>query len=192
MHYTGATLLTRLLERQGIALIPGIPGGAILPFYDALHGSTIEHILARHEQGAGFIAQGMARVTGRAAACVATSGPGATNLLTALADARMDSVPLVAITGQVSQNLIGTDAFQEVDTYGLTVPITKHNFLVRSPAELLETVPLAFQIAESGRPGPVLIDLPKDVQTASIDIDESAWPEPGRRLPSPPCPDAPI
>lgn len=192
MHYTGATLLTQLLERQVIALIPGIPGGAILPFYDALHGSTIEHILARHEQGAGFIAQGMARVTGRAAACVATSGPGATNLLTALADARMDSVPLVAITGQVPQNLIGTDAFQEVDTYGLTVPITKHNFLVRSPAELLEIVPLAFQIAESGRPGPVLIDLPKDVQTASIDIDESAWPEPGRRLPSPPCPDAPI
>lgn len=192
MHYTGATLLTRLLERQGIALMPGIPGGAILPFYDALHGSTIEHILARHEQGAGFIAQGMARVTGRAAACVATSGPGATNLLTALADARMDSVPLVAITGQVSQSLIGTDAFQEVDTYGLTVPITKHNFLVRSPAELLEIVPLAFRIAESGRPGPVLIDLPKDVQTASIDIDESAWPEPGRRLSLPPCPDARI
>lgn len=190
MHYTGATLLTRLLERQGIALMPGIPGGAILPFYDALHGSAIEHVLARHEQGAGFIAQGMARVTGRAAACVATSGPGATNLLTAIADARMDSVPLVAITGQVPQSLIGTDAFQEVDTYGLTVPITKHNFLVRSPAELLEIVPLAFQIAESGRPGPVLIDLPKDVQTASIDIDESAWPEPGRRLPSPPCPDA--
>ena len=187
MQYTGATLLTRLLERQGIALLPGIPGGAILPFYDALHGSTIIHILARHEQGAGFIAQGMARVSGRAAVCVATSGPGATNLLTAIADARMDSVPLVAITGQVPQSLIGTDAFQEVDTYGLTVPITKHNFLVRSPAELLEIVPLAFQIAESGRPGPVLIDLPKDVQNATIEIADDAWPEPGRRLPTPAC-----
>ncbi len=129
----------------------------------------------------------MARVTGRAAVCVATSGPGATNLLTAIADARMDSVPLVAITGQVPQSLIGTDAFQEVDTYGLTVPITKHNFLVRSPAELLEIVPLAFQIAESGRPGPVLIDLPKDVQNATIEIADDAWPEPGRRLPTPAC-----
>ena len=189
MHYTGATLLTRLLERQGIQLLSGIPGGAILPFYDALHGSGLTHILARHEQGAGFIAQGMARATGRAAVCVATSGPGATNLLTAIADARMDSVPLVAITGQVPQALIGTDAFQEVDTYGLTVPITKHNFLVRSPAELLEAVPLAFQIAESGRPGPVLIDLPKDVQNAAIEVADADLPAPGRRLPVPACPD---
>ncbi|WP_043587459.1 biosynthetic-type acetolactate synthase large subunit [Geminisphaera colitermitum] len=192
-HYTGATLLTRLLERQGIAHLPGIPGGAILPFYDALHDSpAIRHILARHEQGAGFIAQGMARVTGRAAACVATSGPGATNLLTAIADAHLDSIPLVALTGQVPQTLIGTDAFQEVDTYGLTVPITKHNFLVRTPAELLEIVPLAFEIAESGRPGPVLIDLPKDVQTASLPfaLSDADLPTPGMRAPSPPCPDA--
>ena len=113
MNITGADLLRTLLERQGIRTLAGIPGGANLPFYDALHGSAIRHILTRHEQGAGFIAQGMARVTGRAGVCLATSGPGATNLLTAIADARLDSVPLVAITGQVSQALIGTDAFQE-------------------------------------------------------------------------------
>ena len=187
MKITGANLLRTLLERQGIRTIAGIPGGAILPFYDALHRSSIRHILTRHEQGAGFIAQGMARVTGKAAVCVATSGPGATNLLTAIADARLDSVPLVAITGQVSQSLIGTDAFQEVDTYGLTLPVTKHNFLVRRPAELLEVVPLAFQLAESGRPGPVAIDVPKDVQNAAIDVDN--WPEPGRPTPTPPCSD---
>jgi len=190
MKTTGANLLRILLERQGIRTLPGIPGGAILPFYDALHGSAIRHVLARHEQGAGFIAQGMARVTGRAAACLATSGPGATNLLTAIADARLDSIPLVAITGQVSQPLIGTDAFQEVDTYGLTLPITKHNFLVRSAAELLEVVPLAFQLAESGRPGPVAIDVPKDVQNATIEV--GALPEPGKRQPLAPCPDEPI
>jgi acetolactate synthase-1/2/3 large subunit len=187
MKITGANLLRTLLERQGIRTIAGIPGGAILPFYDALHRSRIRHILARHEQGAGFIAQGMARVTGKAAVCLATSGPGATNLLTAIADARLDSVPLVAITGQVSQPLIGTDAFQEVDTYGLTLPITKHNFLVRDAAELLETVPLAFQLAESGRPGPVAIDVPKDVQNATIDLD--GFPEPGRPMPTPRCSD---
>ena len=187
MKITGATLLRILLERQGIRIIAGIPGGAILPFYDALHRSPIRHILTRHEQGAGFIAQGMARVTGKAAVCLATSGPGATNLLTAIADARLDSVPLVAITGQVAQALIGTDAFQEVDTYGLTLPITKHNVLVREPAELLELVPLAFQLAESGRPGPVAIDVPKDVQNATIDVRD--WPEPGRPLPTPRCSD---
>jgi acetolactate synthase-1/2/3 large subunit len=188
MKITGAKLLRILLERQGIRTIAGIPGGAILPFYDALHQSRIRHILTRHEQGAGFIAQGMARVTGKAAVCLATSGPGATNLLTAIADARLDSVPLVAITGQVSQALIGTDAFQEVDTYGLTLPVTKHNFLVRDPAELLEIVPLAFQLAESGRPGPVAVDVPKDVQNATIDVRD--WPEPGGPTPAPACPDA--
>jgi acetolactate synthase I/II/III large subunit len=187
MKITGAHLLRILLERQGIRTIAGIPGGAILPFYDALHRSAIRHVLTRHEQGAGFIAQGMARVTGKAAVCLATSGPGATNLLTAIADARLDSVPLVAITGQVSQALIGTDAFQEVDTYGLTLPVTKHNFLVRHPAELLEVVPQAFQLAESGRPGPVAIDVPKDVQNATTDV--LAWPEPGGPAPVPPCPD---
>ena len=140
-------------------------------------------MLARHEQGAGFMAQGMARVTGRPAVCIATSGPGATNLLTAIADAKLDSIPLVAITGQVPRALIGTDAFQEVDTYGLSIPITKHNFLVSSAEELLRVIPRAFAIAASGRPGPVLVDIPKDVQMEFLDIAE--WPEPGAALPSP-------
>jgi acetolactate synthase I/II/III large subunit len=180
---TGAQILRTLLERQGIATLAGIPGGAILPFYDALHDGPIRHVLARHEQGAGFIAQGMARVTGRAAVCLATSGPGATNLVTAIADARLDSIPLVAITAQVPQPLIGTDAFQEVDTYGLTVPITKHNFLVRSAEELLATIPLAFTLAESGRPGPVAVDIPKDVLNARLAVDR--WPAPGGRTATP-------
>lgn len=192
MKTNGANLLRILLERQGIDTIAGIPGGAILPFYDALHRSRIRHVLARHEQGAGFIAQGMARVSGRAAVALATSGPGATNLITAIADARLDSIPLVAITGQVPQALIGTDAFQEVDAYGLTLPITKHNFLVRSAAELLEVVPLAFTLAESGRPGPVAIDVPKDVQNALIEFDEDALPAPGGRAAIAPCAEAAI
>ncbi|MBI5693347.1 MAG: biosynthetic-type acetolactate synthase large subunit [Verrucomicrobia bacterium] len=190
MKSSGAQILRHLLERQGITTLAGIPGGAILPFYDALHDSGIRHILARHEQGAGFIAQGMARATGRAAVCVATSGPGATNLLTAIADARLDSIPLVAITGQVPCALIGTDAFQEVDTYGLTLPITKHNFLVRSAAELLDIVPLAFELAQSGRPGPVAIDVPKDVLQAELTV--ARWPEPGRPIPPARCPDPAI
>lgn len=177
MKYNGATILRILLERQGIKILSGIPGGPILPFYDALHGSMIQHVLARHEQGGGFIAQGMARSTGRAAVCLATSGPGATNLVTAIADANLDSIPLVAITAQVPQSLIGTDAFQEVDMYGLTVPITKHNFLVRSLAELLEVIPKAFTIAQSGRPGPVSVDIPKDVLTATMEV--TRWPAPG-------------
>lgn len=185
---TGSQIAVRLLERQGIRWIPGIPGGAILPFYDALSRSkSIRHVLARHEQGAGFMAQGAARATGETAACVATSGPGATNLLTAIADARLDSIPLVAITGQVATSMIGTDAFQEVDTYGLTVPITKHNFLVGSAGELLQVIPQAFRLAASGRPGPVLVDIPKDVQNERIEVGE--WPEPGRRDP-PPAADA--
>jgi len=179
----GAELTIRLLERQGITTIAGIPGGCNLPLYDALRASGIRHVLARHEQGAGFIAQGMARVTGEPAVCFGTSGPGATNLLTAIADAKLDSIPLVAITGQVPRAMIGTDAFQEIDTYGLTVPITKHNFLVRSAAELLDVVPDAFRIAASGRPGPVVIDIPKDVQNETIAID--ALPEPGRPDPAP-------
>ena len=180
----GAQITIRLLERQGIRIVAGIPGGAALPLYDALGQSTlIRHVLARHEQGAGFMAQGMARVTGRPAVCIATSGPGATNLLTAIADAKLDSIPLVAITGQVPRALIGTDAFQEVDTYGLSIPITKHNFLVSSAEELLRVIPRAFAIAASGRPGPVLVDIPKDVQMEFLDIAE--WPEPGAALPSP-------
>ncbi|NOX97560.1 MAG: acetolactate synthase large subunit, partial [Nitrospirae bacterium] len=179
MKYSGAEIIIKLLERQGIATVAGIPGGANLPIYDRLYESSIEHILVRHEQGAGFIAQGMARATGKAAVCFATSGPGATNLLTAIADAKLDSIPVIAITGQVPTSYLGTDAFQEVDTYGLTLPITKHNFLVRSAKELLTVIPEAFKIAESGRPGPVAIDIPKDVQLAEIEI--GAWPEPGRR-----------
>ena len=180
---TGAQITVRLLERQGIRTVAGIPGGAILPIYDALgQSSAIHHVLARHEQGAGFMAQGMARVSGLPAVCLASSGPGATNLLTAIADAKLDSIPLVAITGQVPRAMIGTDAFQEVDTYGLSIPITKHNFLVTSAEELLEVIPRAFQIAASGRPGPVLIDIPKDVQTQAIEISE--WPAPGTALPS--------
>ncbi|MGE5493141.1 MAG: acetolactate synthase large subunit [Actinomycetota bacterium] len=181
---TGAQIVVRLLERQGIRTVAGIPGGAILPLYDALaRSSTIRHVLARHEQGAGFMAQGMARVSGEPAVCLASSGPGATNLLTALADAKLDSIPLVAITGQVPRSMIGTDAFQEVDTYGLSVPITKHNFLVSSAEELLEVIPRAFEIAASGRPGPVLVDIPKDVQNQAIEIAE--WPAPGAPLPAP-------
>jgi acetolactate synthase-1/2/3 large subunit len=180
---TGAELVVRLLERQGVTRVTGIPGGAILPIYDALSASTrIEHVLARHEQGAGFIAQGMARASGVTAVCMASSGPGATNLVTAVADARLDSIPLVVITAQVPQAMIGTDAFQEVDTYGLGVPITKHNFLVGSAEELLEVIPRAFRIAASGRPGPVWIDIPKDVQTAAIEIRN--WPEPGGARPA--------
>lgn len=174
---TGAECTVRLLERQGITTISGIPGGANLPLYDALSRSEkITHILARHEQGAGFIAQGMARATGKPAVCLATSGPGATNIVTAIADAKLDSVPLVCITGQVPTPLIGTDAFQEVDTYGMTIPITKHNFLVRSAKELLTVIPEAFRIAASGRPGPVLVDIPRDVQLEQIAID--AFPAP--------------
>ncbi len=180
---TGAQITVRLLERQGIRIVTGYPGGAILPIYDALSQSQkIHHVLARHEQGAGFIAQGMARATGEVAVCMASSGPGATNLLTAIADAKLDSIPVVAITGQVPQAMIGTDAFQEVDTYGLTIPITKHNFLVSSAEELLEVIPRAFEIAASGRPGPVLIDIPKDVQAQTIEVTE--WPQPaGRQMP---------
>jgi acetolactate synthase-1/2/3 large subunit len=178
MKTTGARLLTALLERQGITIVAGIPGGANLPLYDALGQSRIRHVLARHEQGAGFIAQGMARATGLPAVCFGTSGPGATNLLTAIADARLDSIPLVAVTGQVPLAMIGTDAFQEIDTYGLTIPITKHNYLVRSAAELLAVVPDAFRVATSGRPGPVVIDVPKDVQSATIDVGD--LPAPGR------------
>ena len=181
---TGSQIVVRLLERQGIRRIPGIPGGAILPFYDALSQSTlIEHVLARHEQGAGFMAQGAARATGDVAVCLATSGPGATNLLTAIADAKLDSIPMVAITGQVPTSMIGTDAFQEVDTYGLSIPITKHNFLVGSARELLDVIPRAFRLAASGRPGPVLVDIPKDVQNERIEVSE--WPEPGRPDPAP-------
>ncbi|HEW9971843.1 TPA: acetolactate synthase large subunit [Enterobacter cloacae] len=183
-RFTGAQLIVHLLERQGITTVAGIPGGTVLPLYDALSQSTqIRHVLARHEQGAGFIAQGMARRQGKPAVCMACSGPGATNLVTAIADARLDSIPLICITGQVPSSMIGTDAFQEVDTYGISIPITKHNYLVRDIAELPQVISDAFRIAQSGRPGPVWIDIPKDVQTAEIEID--VLPEPGERAPAP-------
>ncbi len=170
---TGAQLIVQMLEHHGITTVSGIPGGTVLPLYNALSQSKkIRHILARHEQGAGFMAQGMARTQGKAAVCLACSGPGATNLVTAIADARLDSIPLVCITGQVPKSMIGTDAFQEVDTYGISIPITKHNYLVRDIAELPQVICDAFRIAESGRPGPVWIDIPKDIQTAEIDISE--------------------
>ena len=181
INLTGAELTIALLERQGITQVAGIPGGTNLPLYDALSRSAIRHILARHEQGAGFIAQGMARATGRPAVCFATSGPGATNVLTALADAKLDSIPVVCITGQVALPLIGSDAFQEVDIYGMSLPVTKHNFLVRSVDELLTVIPEAFRIASSGRPGPVLVDIPKDVQQDRCEFH--LWPEPGRPEP---------
>ncbi len=174
---TGAELTIALLERQGITQIAGIPGGTNLPLYDALSGSPIRHVLARHEQGAGFIAQGMARATGKPAVAFATSGPGATNLLTALADAMLDSVPLVCITGQVPQALIGTNAFQEVDICAMSRPVTKANYLVSSAEQLLQLIPEAFALAASGRPGPVLIDIPKDVQMQGVEF--AAWPSPG-------------
>ncbi len=181
---TGAQLTISLLERQGVRTIAGIPGGANLPLYDALSRSTrIRHVLARHEQGAGFAAQGMARVTGKPAVCFATSGPGATNILTAIADAKLDSVPVVCITGQVPRAMIGTDAFQEVDTYGMSIPVTKHNFLVRQASDLLRIIPEAFSIAASGRPGPVLIDIPRDVQLETAVFE--SWPEPGGSEPAP-------
>ena len=183
-RFTGAELIVHLLERQGITMVTGIPGGTVLPLYDALSQSKkIRHILARHEQGAGFIAQGMARTAGKPAVCMACSGPGATNLVTAIADARLDSIPLVCITGQVASSLIGTDAFQEVDTYGISIPITKHNYLVRNITELPQVIADAFRIAQSGRPGPVWIDIPKDVQTAEIELNK--LPEPGDRAPTP-------
>ena len=159
---TGATSLVKSLEAAGVDVMFGIPGGAILPAYDPIFDSTIRHILVRHEQGAGHAATGNAQVTGRAGVCIATSGPGATNLVTPLADAAMDSVPMVAITGQVPSLAIGTDAFQEADIRGITMPFTKHNFLVTNPDDIPRVIAQAFHIATTGRPGPVLVDIAKD------------------------------
>src|SRR6202035_5869669 len=161
---TGAQAVVLALERVGVDVVFGIPGGAVLPAYDPLLDSKqIRHILVRHEQGAGHAATGYAQATGRTGVCMATSGPAATNLVTPLADAYMDSVPIVAITGQVAQPLIGTDGFQEADICGITLPITKHNFLVTDPAEIPRAIAEAFHLASTGRPGPVLVDIPKDV-----------------------------
>jgi acetolactate synthase-1/2/3 large subunit len=161
---TGAQALVRSLEEVGADIVFGIPGGAILPAYDPLFDSTrVRHVLVRHEQGAGHAAEGYAQASGKVGVCMATSGPGATNLVTPIADAYMDSVPIVAITGQVGRAMIGTDAFQEADISGITLPITKHNFLVQDPGNIAQAIAEAFHIASTGRPGPVLVDLPKDV-----------------------------
>jgi acetolactate synthase-1/2/3 large subunit len=160
---TGSQAVVRSLEELGVDDVFGLPGGAILPTYDPLMDSTkINHILVRHEQGAGHAAQGYAMVTGKAGVCIATSGPGATNLVTAIADAHMDSVPMVAITGQVATSVIGSDAFQEADIVGITMPITKHSYLVTNPEDIPRVLAEAFHIATTGRPGPVLVDIPKD------------------------------
>ncbi|MBA3021118.1 MAG: acetolactate synthase large subunit [Actinobacteria bacterium] len=171
---TGAQSLVKSLERMGVEVIFGIPGGSILPAYDPLFDSKIRHILVRHEQGAGHAAEGYAQATGRVGVCIATSGPGATNLVTAIADAYMDSVPMVAITGQVASKAIGTDAFQEADIRGITFPITKHSFLITDPAEIPHAIAAAFHLAKTGRPGPVLVDIAKDALAGPT---EYVWPE---------------
>lgn len=169
---TGAQWIVKSLKQQGVQTVFGYPGGQIMPLYDALYDGGLAHVLCRHEQGAAMAAIGYARSTGKTGVCIATSGPGATNLLTGLADAFVDSVPLVAITGQVPTNLIGTDAFQEVDILGMSLACTKHSFLVEDPKSLPDIIEQAFLIASSGRPGPVLIDVPKDIQLAQEDYEK--------------------
>jgi acetolactate synthase-1/2/3 large subunit len=178
---TGSEILWATLAGEGVTTVFGYPGGAILPIYDALRKFPIHHVLVRHEQGAAHMADGYARASGRVGVCMATSGPGATNLVTGIATAMLDSIPLIAITGQVSSKVLGSDAFQEVDITGITLPITKHNFLVTRAEDLAKTVRLAFQIATSGRPGPVLIDITKDAQQAIAAYSfEAAAPSPAR------------
>jgi acetolactate synthase-1/2/3 large subunit len=182
---TGAEILWATLAGEGVTTVFGYPGGAILPIYDALRKfPSIHHILVRHEQGASHMADGYARASGQVGVCMATSGPGATNLVTGLATAMLDSIPMVAITGQVSSKVLGSDAFQEVDITGITLPVTKHNFLVTRPEEIAATVREAFQIARSGRPGPVLVDITKDAQQGSTVFDfEMSKPRPARPHP---------
>lgn len=177
----GAELVLKVLQQQGVDTIFGYPGGAIMPIYDAIYHSTVKHYLCRHEQGGAFSAIGYARASGKVGVCLATSGPGATNLITSLADALLDSVPLVAITGQVSQAVMGSDAFQEVDVLGLSLSVTKHSFMVRNVKDLANTLFEAFRLAQSGRPGPVLVDIPKDIQLAAA--VEPEWPDyPAHRI----------
>ncbi|HSB74321.1 MAG TPA: thiamine pyrophosphate-binding protein, partial [Terriglobales bacterium] len=188
---TGAEILWKCLEREGVQHVFGYPGGAILPAYDALRHSSIHHVLVRHEQGATHMADGYARASGGVGVAIATSGPGATNMVTGIATAMMDSSPIVCITGQVGSKLIGSDAFQETDITGITLPITKHNYLVTHAEEVARTIREAFYIAKSGRPGPVLIDVTKDAQQSSCVFDwESAAPQlPGYRPDLSPKPD---
>jgi len=171
---TGAEILWATLVGEGVTTVFGYPGGAILPIYDALRKFPVHHVLVRHEQGAAHMADGYARASGRVGVCMATSGPGATNLVTGIATAMLDSIPVVAITGQVSSKVLGSDAFQEVDITGITLPITKHNFLVTRAEEIAPAVRLAFELARSGRPGPVLVDITKDAQQASAPYDFAA------------------
>src|SRR5579862_604852 len=166
----GADIVLQCLRAEGVDLVFGYPGGAIMPLYDALDGSGVRHVLTRHEQGAVFAAEGYARVTGKVGVAMATSGPGATNLVTGIADAKMDSVPLVCITGQVRSHLIGSDAFQETDVFGMTLSLTKWNRLVRSIEEIPSVIAEGFYWARSGRPGPVVIDIPLDMMKASIEF----------------------
>lgn len=187
MRMLGSDAILRSLEAEGVDVVFGIPGGAILPTYDAFaRGTTVRHVLARHEQGAGHMAEGYARASGRVGVTIATSGPGATNLVTPIADAWMDSTPLVCITGQVRSSLIGTDAFQETDATGITLPIVKHSWLVQEPEELAGVMKAAFHVARTGRPGPVHVDVAKDVQEAELDfrypdeVDLPGWRPPSR------------
>ena len=190
MQMTGAQALIKSLEMEGTEVMFGLPGGAILPVYDPLLESTIRHILVRHEQGAGHMAEGYAHATGRPGVAMVTSGPAATNIVTPLCDAMLDSIPLVVVTGQVPLSAIGTDAFQECDTTGITMPVTKHNWLIQSAADIPTVIREAFHVATTGRPGPVLVDIPKDVSNQVMDW---YWPDgvdlPGFRAPQPPDPD---
>src|SRR5437762_2281617 len=174
MKLTGAQILWEALVREGVDTVFGYPGGAILPAYDAMLGYPIKHVLVRHEQGATHMADGYARASGKVGVAIATSGPGATNMVTGIATAMMDSSPIVCITGQVGSRLIGSDAFQEIDITGITLPVTKHNYLVTKADEVAATVREAFLVAKSGRPGPVLIDITKDAQQSSCAFDWDA------------------
>src|SRR5215218_6964827 len=174
MKRTGAQIIWECLARQGVHTVFGYPGGAILPAYDAMTQYAIRHVLVRHEQGATHMADGFARATGQVGVAIATSGPGATNMVTGIATAMLDSSPIVCITGQVGSKLIGTDAFQETDITGVTLPITKHNYLVTRAEDVAPTVREAFHVAASGRPGPVLIDITKDAQQSTTDFDWDA------------------
>jgi len=170
---TGAEIIWECIAKEGVDVVFGYPGGAILPAYDALekYRDKIHHVLVRHEQGATHMADGYSRASGKVGVAMATSGPGATNMITGMATAMMDSVPMVCITGQVPSSVIGSDAFQEIDITGAAIPVTKHNYLVMDINELADTIKEAFHVARSGRPGPVLVDIPKDIQNQSIEFN---------------------
>jgi acetolactate synthase-1/2/3 large subunit len=186
----GAEATLQCIAAEGVEVVFGYPGGAVIPLYDALHKVNMRHVLVRHEQGAAFMAAGYARATGKVGVCISTSGPGATNLVTGIADAHMDSIPIVCLTGQVARPLIGKDSFQEADVTGITLPIVKHSYLVQSIEELPWVIHEAFHLARTGRPGPVVVDLPKDIQTLPCDISLDVAPERfrtagGRVVPNP-------